>query len=158
MFVYSMKASTLKFFGVIAASVAVLIVLIALIPTYDAGAATAGADAIRYNKIKTNDDRLTFLSQFGWEAVQQPIEEKQVRIPADFDRILEKYNSLQLDQGLDLSKYKRKTLTRYTYQITNFPDYEGTVYANILVYRGRVVAGDLCSAASDGFVCGFEGK
>lgn len=158
MFVYSVKASTLKFFAVIALSAVLLVTLIALIPTYDSEATAAGAKAIEYNKIKTNEDRIAFLKQFGWEVCETPTEEVQVRIPAEFDRVLEQYNNLQLDQGLDLTKYRRKTLTRYTYQVTNYPDYEGTVYANVLIYRGRVVAGDLCSAAPDGFVTGFSGE
>ena len=81
-----------------------------------------------------------------------------MQIPAEFDSVLDRYNSLQMDQGLDLSKYKRKTLTRYTYQVTNYPDYEGTVYANLLVYRNKVVAGDLCSASADGFVSPLSGE
>ena len=36
MFVYSLRASTLRFFGVIAVSLAVLFVLITLVPTYAA--------------------------------------------------------------------------------------------------------------------------
>ena len=32
-------------------------------------------------------------------------------------------------------------MTRYTYKVLNYPNYDGTVYANILVYRNRVVAG-----------------
>lgn len=66
--------------------------------------------------------------------------------------------SFKNSQGLDLSKYKRKDVTRYTYKITNYPDYDGTVYANILVYRGKVIGGDICSADVNGFVRGFDGK
>jgi len=61
-------------------------------------------------------------------------------------------------QGLNLSKYKGKDVTRYTFRITNYDGYEGTVYANVLVYRNRVIGGDLCSADATGFVHGFEKK
>ncbi len=156
MFVYSMKASTLKFFGVILASVVVLVTLILLIPASDN--ASVDAASANYNKVKTNEDRIALLSGLGWQVSEQPVEEVQVQIPAEFDSVLDRYNSLQMDQGLDLSKYKRKTLTRYTYQVTNYPDYEGTVYANLLVYRNKVVAGDLCSASADGFVSPLSGE
>ena len=155
MFVYSMKASTLKFFGVILASVVVLVTLILLIPASDN--ASVDAASANYNKVKTNEDRIALLSGLGWQVSEQPVEEVQVQIPAEFDSVLDRYNSLQMDQGLDLSKYKRKTITRYTYQVTNYPDYEGTVYANLLVYRNKVVAGDLCSASADGFVSPLSG-
>lgn len=151
-----MKASTLKFFGVILASVVVLVTLILLIPASDN--ASVDAASANYNKVKTNEDRIALLSGLGWQVSEQPVEEVQVQIPAEFDSVLDRYNSLQMDQGLDLSKYKRKTLTRYTYQVTNYPDYEGTVYANLLVYRNKVVAGDLCSASADGFVSPLSGE
>ena len=77
-------------------------------------------------------------------------------IPADFDRVFVGYNQIQKEQGLDLSAYRRKEVTRYTYEVTNYPDYEGKVLANVLVYRGNVIGGDICSEAKDGFVHGFS--
>ncbi len=161
MFVYSMRASTLKLIGVIGVSVIALVVLLTMIPTYEPTAASLMySDAATYHssKIKTNDDRLNFLNQFGWTAESTPLEEEEVTIPGEFDKVFVSYNELQKQQGLDLSKYKRKDVTRYTYKITNYPNYDGTVYANILVYRGKVIGGDLCSADVNGFVCGFDGK
>ena len=64
------------------------------------------------------------------------------------------YNEIQKTQGLDLSRYRKKKVTRYTYEVTNYPDYAGTVYANLIVYRGRIVAADLSSADPSGFVRG----
>ena len=57
---------------------------------------------------------------------------------------------------MDLSKYKKKTVTRYTFVVTDYEGYEGTVYANVLVYRNRVIGGDICSADVNGFIHGFE--
>ena len=42
MFVYSMRATTVKFFGVVSAALVVLIVLIAVVPAYTGGAAAVG--------------------------------------------------------------------------------------------------------------------
>jgi hypothetical protein len=81
-----------------------------------------------------------------------------VTIPGEFDKVFVGYNELQKQQGLDLSQYKRKDVTRYTYKITNYKDYNGTVYANLLIYRGRVIGGDICSADVNGFVSGFDSK
>ena len=63
---------------------------------------------------------------------------------------------MQKEQGLNLAKYKGKTVTRYTYKVTNYPDYEGTVYVSLLIYKNKVVGGDVCSADVNGFVHGFE--
>lgn len=55
------------------------------------------SDAATYNysKIKTNDDRLNFLNQFGWAAESTPIEEEEVTIPGEFDKVFVSYNELQ---------------------------------------------------------------
>ena len=76
-------------------------------------------------------------------------------MPAEFDSVMIEYNELQKSQGLDLSKYRRRDVTRYTYKVKNYPKYDGTVYATILVYRNKVVGGDICSADVNGFVKGF---
>ena len=161
MFVYSLKASTVKFFGVLSVALVALITLIAFVPEYDGSMMTSGAaqtKSYNYEKIKTNDDRIEFLGQFGWEVEGEPCEVRDVTIPDEFDKIFSGYNEIQRAQGLDLSKYKRKTVKRYTYEIKNYPDYNGTVYDNILVYRNRVIGGDICSADRSGFVVGFEGN
>lgn len=44
-------------------------------------------------------------------------------------------------------------------QHKNYPGYEGadgTVQANILVYEGAVIGGDVCSTELDGFMQGFD--
>ena len=159
MFIYSLRANTVKFFGVICVALVALITLIAFIPAYEPDMATSGNAqqqvSVSYSKIKTNEDRIKFLSQFGWEVDAQPLEEKEVVIPAEFDKIFAGYNQIQRAQGLDLGKYKKKKLMRYTYNVTNYGG-EGTVYANLLVYRNRVVGGDICSSDAGGFVQGFE--
>lgn len=160
MFIYSLRASTLKFFAVICVSLAALIALIAFIPAYGSdgdGYVASGKDVdIQYDGIKTNEDRINFLKQFGWEVVNDPKESVEVTIPAEFDKIFTGYNEIQRRQGLDLSKYKKKNVMRYTYEVTNYEGATGTVYANILVYRGRVIGGDICSADVNGFIHGFE--
>ena len=158
MFVYSMRASTLKFFGVVCVALAALIALIAFVPTYEAETPTYETVSYNYEKIRTDDDVETFLSQFGWQVADAPYETADVTIPDEFDKVFTAYNEIQKRQGLDLSKYRRKTVKRYTYVVENYENYEGTVYANVLVYRNKVVGGDVCSADVKGFVHGFEQK
>ena len=157
MFIYSLKASTLKFFAVICVALVTLITLIAFVPAYGSDSATVSKnEEIEYSGVKTNEDRIAFLRQFGWEVESQPKETAEVTIPAEFDKIFTGYNEIQKRQGLDLSDYKKKKVTRYTYVVTNYKGAEGEVYANILVYRNRVIGGDLCSADVTGFIHGFE--
>ena len=58
---------------------------------------------------------------------------------------------MQKKQGLDLSKYAKKRVTRYTYTVTNY-DSDGAVFANLFVYRGKIIACDISSADPKGFV------
>ena len=157
MFIYSVRASTLKFFGAVILSVAALITLICFIPTVDAEdrETFSQGEKINYANIKSNDDRLKFLAQFGWEADPAPTKEETVTIPDEFDRVYTGYNDIQKQAGLDLSKYKNKEVIRYCYKITNYPDYDGEVTATLLVYRNKVIGGDISSADANGFTHGF---
>ncbi len=160
MFIYSMRANTIKFIGVLCVALTVLVTLIVFVPTYTAGSdVLTGADGVTqysYDKVKSASDVSSFLSQFGWKVGSEPIEIKEVTVPAEFDKVYAAYNELQKGQGLNLTKYRGKEVTRYTYEVVDYPGYEGRVYANVLVYRGRVIGGDICSADVTGFVHGFE--
>ena len=163
MFIYSIRAATLKFVGIICVTLAALIAVVAFVPVYtredsslNGISVNAEATDYSYDKVKSVGDVVAFLSQFGWTVNGATAETAEVTIPAEFDKIFASYNEIQKAQGLDLSKYKKKDLTRYTLEVTNYPDYDGKVYANVLVYRGKVVGGDICSADVSGFVHGFE--
>lgn len=160
MFVISIKASTIKIATVICASVIALVVLLTMIPVTEPTAASlmySPVSSYNFNNVESNEDRINFLKQFGWETETVPHENVGVTIPSKFDKIFVGYNELQKQQGLDLSKYKGKEVTRYTYKITNFEDHNGTVYANIIIYRGKVIGGDICSADMNGFVMTLDG-
>lgn len=161
MFVCTVRANTLKFFGIIAISVAILCAVVLSVPEYrpvSTKAVAANAEKYTYDKVKSADDVVSFLSQFGWEVETEPLETVTINIPAEFDKVMNAYNELQRSQGLDLTKYRGRDVTRYTFRVTNFPDYTGTVMANVITYKGKVIGGDMCSSDVTGFICGFEGK
>ena len=113
--------------------------------------AASNAEGIDYSGIKTGEDRVKFIERFGIKVADTPIEEEAFTMPENFDRVILGYNELQKKQGLDLSKYRNKRVTRYTYKVENY-DFDGDVYANLFVWRGRIVACDISSADPDGFV------
>ena len=159
MFICTVKANTLKFVGVVGLAVLSLAVIVFCIPEYTPVTTNSIAVSVsQYNfeKIKTPEDVVEFINQFGWEVDQEPVEEVTMKIPAEFDKVMNAYNELQKNQGLDLSKYKGKQVTRYTYRITNYPDYTGTVFANVILYKTKVVGGDICSSDVTGFIHGFS--
>ena len=159
MFVYSLRASTLKFFGVTTLAIVALVTLLVFIPTAEPVISDGGLEAVEevyFDKIKTAEDRIAFLRQFGWEVETIPVEEAEVTIPAEFDKVYQSYNELQKKQGLDLGKFHKKDVMRYTYRITNYPDYDGEVLVSMLVYKNRVIGGDVCSADAAGFIHGLD--
>ncbi len=155
MFIYSVKSTTLKFFGIIGIAVLTLVALIFLVPSYSNATTKDIAtmnECISFENVKNYNDGIKFLEQYGWKVNENLIEECEITIPKEFDKVMITYNEIQKQQGLDLTKYQRKTAKRYTYKVENYPEYEGTVYANIIVYRDKVIAGDICSADSRGFI------
>ncbi len=150
MFVYSLRASTLKLFAVMFLSLACILCLALFVPSF--GEAAEAGSAIVYEGIRTEGDRTSLLSRLGYTVKGEPIEEVTFTLPEEFDRALAGYNELQKRSGLDLSRYKKKTLTRYTYELEKYEGYEGKVYVNLILFHDRVVAGDVCSADPTGFV------
>ena len=153
MFVTTLRANTLKLIGITLLSFMVVAALVIFVPSYESTAASSG---INYDKVYSNSDRVEFISGFGWQVAQTPIEEVTVSIPSEFDTVYLGYNDIQKAQGLNLAKYKGKEVVRYTYEVTNYEGYDGTVYVNLLVYRNKIVGGDVCSADSSGFIHGFS--
>lgn len=150
MFIYSIRATTLKFFASLLLVVTVLAVLVAL-GTADSVYASADGKEINYSGIKTNEDRVAFIESFGIKVKPTPMTEETFTMPEDFDRVILGYNQIQKTQGLDLTKYSRKRVTHFAYEVTNY-NAEGTVTVNLLVCRGRIIAADISSASDGGFV------
>ena len=150
MFIYSIRASTIKVCGVI---LLFAVILTGLVISGRDGVVSASSSVteVDFSGIKTKDDRIEFISDFGIKVDPDSENEVAFRMPESFDRVILGYNELQKKQGLDLSKYHNKRVTRYTYKVTNY-DSDGEVYANLFVYRGKIVACDLSSADPSGFV------
>lgn len=159
MFIYSMRGSTLKFFGVTAVAMVALITLLIFIPSAEPAMSDGvlnAVEAIKFDKIKSSGDRIEFLRQFGWEVESEPVEIAEVTVPEEFDKVYQSYNELQKKQGFDLTKYAKKNVDRYTYRITNYDGYEGEVLVSILVHKNKVIGGDVCSADANGFIHGLD--
>lgn len=101
---------------------------------------------------ETNDDRLAYLTQLGWEVESKPIETLHLQLPEEFqDTEYDAYNALQLSQGFDLRQYAGLSLVRYTYVVTNYPGRSDTVQLNLYCCDGVVVAGDVIAPGENGF-------
>ena len=113
------------------------------------------AEAPEETVLRDNEDRIAYLKELGWEVDEEPVESMELELPEELTGSYAAYNELQKSEGLDLSRYKGKRMMRYTYSVTNYDGYTDPVYANILVYKNRVVGGDVCSADPSGFAHGL---
>ena len=150
MMVMTAKVDKKKIAIVLAAVAAVILGLILLFGGGDDAEPTAGASA------DTNDERVQFLKDFGWEVAASPVETSQVRIPKQSTEVYDRYNALQKSQGYDLTPYAGKTVMRYVYKIKNYPGATDPVYATLLVYKGTVIGGDVTDTGAKGVVQGFR--
>ena len=105
--------------------------------------------------VSDNDARVQFLKGFGWEVASTPVESGRVKIPAERSEVFDRYAQLQKSQGYDLAPYAGKTVMRYVYQITNYPNATEPVYATLLVHKNQVIGGDVTNTSPDGRVQGF---
>ena len=97
----------------------------------------------------TGEERLAFLTSFGWEAEAEPQDVREVVIPAKFNDVYAAYNTMQQAQGFDLLPYAGEKCTQYRYRITNYPNTPDGVFATLLVFEGNIIGGDVASGAED---------
>lgn len=163
MFVYTVKASSIKFFTAILFSAAILVGIVALLPVIDPSGEVAIA-AVDYKGVDSVEEQLSFLRELGHDPEPNPVYAGEVVIPEVFDSVYETYNQLQKAQGLNLEKYKGKTVQRYTYALTpetaegssggeQTGGAEGEVrYATLLIYKNQVIGGDITTTGPNGKV------
>ncbi len=160
MFVYSFKASRVKALALLLLSAAVIVTSAVFISGRDGElpqAVSASAGKIRFDGIKTEEDLLAFINTLGIEVKTPAYRSIDVELPRVFDAVYAKYNEVQKQQGLDLTKYRGRTLHRYTFEVTNYPSGEENekVYLTLFVHKNKVVGGDISSRGNGGFVRTF---
>ena len=92
MFIYSVKSSTLKFFGIVGVAIITLVALVFLVPSYSEATTKDIAtmnENISFNNVKTSEDAIKFLSQYGWTVDENPVEECEITIPKEFDKVMQ---------------------------------------------------------------------
>lgn len=138
-----------KKIAVILAAAVLLIAGILILAGGGRSQTTAGAG------VSSNDARVAFLKNFGWDVAASPAESSQVKIPSEPSEVFDRYNALQKSQGYDLSAFAGKTVMRYVYKINNYPGATEPVYATLLIYKNQIIGGDVTDTSAKGVVRGF---
>lgn len=131
-----------------------LVVATALILTLGDRAVTTSAEV---SKIHSNEDRIAYLNELGWQVTTNPVLTEELLIPDTFDASYDDYLSFQAQQGYDLTKYTGKRVKRYTYDITNYSDSEAGAHAVLLIYKNKVIGGQL-QAVDGSFILPLTGQ
>ena len=154
MFIFTAKVDRRK---LAAAAVSGLIVCGALVALFFflGGNGTAVSALVDSTGVRTNEDRVAYLEQYGWTVDPEPAAVEELLIPETFDETYAQYLELQSSQGFDLTKYCGKRVKRYAYTITNYPTGETGVQAGLLIYKNTVIGGEVLSSQLDGFIHGL---
>ena len=151
MMVMTAKVDRKKILLVIVAAAALVLSAILLF-----GGGKEDAATIAQPQTSNNDARVQFLKGFGWEVTTSPTETGQVKIPKENTEVFDRYNSLQKSQGYDLTDFAGKTVMRFVYKVENYPEAAEPVYATLLVYKNKIIGGDVTDTAAKGKIQGFK--
>ncbi len=155
MVILTAKVSKGKLAAIVLLILFVVVLLAVLLKNADEPTpGTDGEQTVSASEVRTNEDRVAYLAQFGWEVSTESVQTQEVRIPTDPSDVFERYNDLQIAQGFDLHDYAGKTVRRYVYEIENYPG-DGQYYATLLICKGAVIGGDVCAAEKGGVMHGF---
>ncbi len=138
----------------------ILLVLVAVAALIFSGILLLGGEeetaATGAPSVSNNDQRVQFLKDFGWDVTTSPAETSQVKIPEEGSDVFSRYNNLQKSQGYDLTEYSGKKVMRYVYKVNNYPGATEPVYATLLVYKNKIIGGDVTDTAANGQIRCFK--
>lgn len=154
-----MKILTLKLkpktvFGIVLAVTGVVVIVLTFVSNHVVHEESVSAII----SASTDEERRNYLAAFGWETAEE-CEEKELTIPESWNQVYTDYNEVQVNQGFDLSDYRGRKVTLYTYTITNYEDFTEGIVADMLVCDGLLIGGDICNTSvENGFLVGFNGE
>ncbi len=154
MFVFSFKASSVRFLSILCACLLAGAFVIALMP--DAGYAVnvnkiEAVENLEKINVSANKGRVKYINALGFEVDEENVVKNSEKVPEVFSAAFEQYNNLQKSQGFDLQKLKGKTVTSYTYKIKSYPEgfelnaADGVI--TLVCCKNKVVGADVCSAS-----------
>lgn len=155
MFIYSINGKKLKMIALCTVLIIGVVLCYTFINKSDPYTLESGNIPVNI-KISSDSDVKSFLEQYGWQVSDNPTEISTIRIPSVFNDVYASYNTLQLSQGFDLSKFMGETCKKYTYSVLNYPDKSENINATVIVYGDKVIAGDIADSSFKGFMQGLN--
>lgn len=123
-----------------------LLLLVAIL-SFTAGRGSSADTLARQDQILIHC--LDCLEGFGWEVAPTPVSTEDCTLDT---QLSQDYLALQQEAGFDLSDDLGYVVTRYTFEILNYPTGEQGVLADLLVRDGVIVGGDVRTTGLNGFI------
>lgn len=152
MFVVTLNQTSLKKFGLGVACCA-LVVFSAMLGRYISTRTAPVAASV--NKIESAQDIQTWFTGYGLDVDGTTITADKVKIPRKWDDSFSAFNSVVQQSGMDLTRYKGKTVEKWTALIPAASRGEASSYGVLLVYRKKAVGAYLLEKPS-GTVTGLK--
>ena len=152
MFVVTLSKASVKKLGV-GAMCCALVVFSAMLGRYISTRSVAVAAAS--NKIESAQDIQTWFTGYGLDVDGASITADKVKIPRKWDDSFSAFNGVVQQSGMDLARYKGKTVEKWTALIPAASSGETSRYGVLLVYKKKAVGAYLLERPS-GVVVGLK--
>ena len=152
MFVVTLSKTSLKKLG-LGAMCCALVVGSALLGRFISNRTVAVSAAV--NKIESAQDIQTWFTGYGLDVDGASITADKVKIPRKWDDSFSAFNGVVQQSGMDLARYKGKTVEKWTALIPAASSGETSRYGVLLVYRKKAVGAYLLEKPS-GVVTGLK--
>lgn len=152
MFVVTLSKTSLKKLG-LGMMCCALVVCSALLGRYISTRSVMASASV--NKIESAQDIQTWFTGYGLDVDGASITADKVKIPRKWDDSFSAFNSVVQQSGMDLARYKGKTVEKWVALIPAASSGETSRYGVLLVYRKKVVGAYLLERPS-GAVVGLK--
>ncbi len=152
MFVVTLNKTSLKKLG-LGAMCCALVVCSALLGRYISHRTVSVAASV--NKIESAQDIQTWFTGYGLDVDGASITADKVKIPRKWDDSFSAFNGVVQQSGMDLARYKGKTVEKWTALIPAASSGENSRYGVLLVYKKKAVGAYLLERPS-GVVVGLK--
>ena len=136
MFVVTLNKTSLKKVGAGALCCA-LVIFSAFLGRYISTRTVAAAAGV--NRIESAQDIQTWFTGYGLDVDGTSITADKVKIPRKWDDSFSAFNGVVQQSGMDLTRYKGKTVEKWTALIPAASSGETSRYGVLLVYRKKAV-------------------
>jgi len=138
--IWTAKVNRRKIGLVLGAALVLCAAAAAVLLLRGSGAQTTAA--VSPKGVKTAEDRVSYLTQWGWLVGQDADSVEELALPEEFGAEYTDYLALQTGQGFDLTKYAGKRVKRYSYRLLNYPG-GAEAQAHLLLYKNTVIGGEV---------------